>query len=84
MRIHGVRVPDYEGVCLDIPWAPAVVLFGANDSSKTNVLEAFLYEFGPDGSVRQQATSPIAFTSLNLELDGLEIEGHPDHEAFLG
>ena len=83
MRIHRVQFSDFKGVSADIPWAPAMVLFGANDSGKTNLLEAFLSTFGARENVRQDDASPLAYVRLEVELDGLELEGHPDQEIFL-
>ena len=90
MRISRVRINAFKGVDVELPWASAVVLFGPNDAGKTNILEGFLSNFGEDRSVRVEpytegrfGSGDQALVAVAIELNGLDIDGHPDQEAFL-
>jgi energy-coupling factor transporter ATP-binding protein EcfA2 len=91
MRIHRVHIRDFKGVDAVIPWASAVVLFGPNDSGKTNILEAFLTALGHAGTPREEPSpkrgflGPMGWSSscLEVELDGLDVSGSRDQEIFL-
>ncbi|GEM_PF-5450604 len=80
MHICGARIEKYKGVDVELPWASAIVLFGANDSGKTNILEAFLANLGDGRAVRGEGDAELG---LDIELDGLHTPGHPDQELFL-
>jgi hypothetical protein len=48
VRVKTLTVSDFKGVEARLPWAAAVVLFGANDSGKTNILEALASFFAEE------------------------------------
>ena len=87
MRIQKVRISGFKGVDVELPWASALVFFGANDSGKTNILEAFVSQLGVQRTVRQEprgvdrGRSAVEF---DVELEGLDQDGGRDQEAFLG
>ena len=90
MRISRIRICEFKGVDVELPWASAVVLFGPNDSGKTNILEGVLSNFGADRRVRVQPSlegrfgdGDQALVALDVELNGLRIPGHPDQAIFL-
>ena len=78
MRIHRIRIQGFKGVDVEIPWASAMVLFGANDSGKTNILEAVV----ADERALRGGSAGIPL-ELDVELDGLAIEGNGNRETFL-
>jgi hypothetical protein len=89
MRIREVEVGFFKRVGATLPWSSAVVLFGPNDSGKTNLLEALMSTLAPQVKLRLEPLaglsqhSPAAFVVLLIELDGLDIDGHRDQEVFL-
>ena len=89
VRIHEVRVHAFKGLDVEFPWTSAIVLFGPNDSGKSNVLEGFLSRLGGKRPARLEPfvsgrmTSDEAEVSLLVELDGLDIVGHPDQQLFV-
>jgi hypothetical protein len=92
VRIREVHIGDFKGLHVRLDWASAVVLFGANDSGKTNVLEGFVSGLGGDVLVRREPDATpydgaLAYeqpsASLLVELDGRDLEGHADQEIFL-
>ncbi len=91
MRIHRVRVSNFKGLDVEFPWVSAMVLFGANDSGKTNILEGLMSNLGAERAMRTEpflperssTASDWADVYFDVELDGLDIEGHPDQEIYL-
>ena len=85
MRIHRIRIESFKGVDVELPWASALVFFGANDSGKTNILEAVLSHCGSERTVRTMpgASRPGGYLEFDVELDGLDIPGHQDREVLL-
>jgi predicted ATP-dependent endonuclease of OLD family len=54
MRIHSIGVAGVRGVDVGWEWRPLAVLFGPNDSSKTNILEVLLALLSSDpGELRK-------------------------------
>jgi hypothetical protein len=59
MRIHSIGVAGVRGVDVGWEWRPLAVLFGPNDSSKTNILEVLLALLSSDpGELRKQSARP--------------------------
>jgi hypothetical protein len=92
VRIREVHITDFKGLDVRLDWAPAVVLFGANDSGKTNALEGFVYGLAGGAPVRRaphltdrrgQLLYEQPRVALLVELDGLGLDGHADQEIFL-
>lgn len=87
MRVHALHISAFKGLDVTIPWASAVVLFGPNDSGKTNILEGLLAVFA-EGAKPRSERYPFpgnegVDVELLVELDGLDLEGHRDQELFL-
>jgi hypothetical protein len=75
---------------VQLPLPSAMVLFGPNDSGKTNVLEGLVTGLDELRDVRAQPllagrapVDEVAVIDLLFELDGLDVEGHPHQELFL-
>ena len=86
MHIQRVRISGFKGVDVELPWASALVFCGANDSGKTNILEAFVSHVGVQRSVRGEPHSEhwdSPTVEFDVELNGLDRDGHPDQELFL-
>ena len=87
MHILGVRISGFKGVDVELPWASALVLFGKNDSGKTNILEALVSQLDMEQAIRHEPLRAGYFgreaVMFVFELDGLGQDGHPDREAFL-
>ena len=93
MRIDSVRIGAFKGLDIKLPWPSAIVLFGPNDSGKSNILEGFMLQLGPERTVRTPPQLPEDLGSLDssdqaivdveVQLDGLDVENHPDQEIFL-
>ena len=97
MRLVRVDVAGFKGVDAGIEFAPAMVLFGPNDAGKTNLLEALELMLASDSPkllrrdpVRRmqvpdagEDTDLEIGSSVVLELDGLDVEGHPDQTILL-
>jgi recombinational DNA repair ATPase RecF len=56
VRVQSIQLTMYKGISVTVPWSPSVVLFGPNDSGKTNILEALLTVFALDASDRTGIT----------------------------
>lgn len=81
--VHSAYIEDFKGVQAVIPWASAIVLFGANDAGKTNVLEGLAF-LTPDHDERQDPLSGSSGSNGWLvELDGMDIDGHADQLPLL-
>jgi hypothetical protein len=97
VRVSSLKISDFKHVDVTIPWASALVLFGPNDSGKTNILEAITVGFAEGGEARLDRSrypdeasviwdgrgQVVPVVELEVELDGLPIEGNPDQELFL-
>jgi len=87
VRIHRISIRNYKGLDVELPVSSAVVLFGPNDSGKTNVLEAVMTTLGVLESAREEPgwrdERRELYLSLLVELDRIEIDGDPDQERFL-
>jgi energy-coupling factor transporter ATP-binding protein EcfA2 len=87
MRTLFLNLCDFRGVSGRIPLSDTVVLFGANDSGKTNMLDAIqgalLLEEPPRTDVRDRETlfGPDQ-AHLTVELPDLHIPGSRDQELF--
>ena len=93
MRIRRIGISHFKQLDVDLPLPSAVVLFGPNDSGKTNILEGLVSGIDQHIEIRTQPQlsnvdrhsndSDRGEVSILFELDGLDIEGHPDQELFL-
>jgi hypothetical protein len=84
MRMLELRTPYHKGSEADIAWAPLTVLFGANNSGKSNLLEAIVLGLG--GTVGR-ADPLIDWDVGDVESEGAAIlecdEAIPGDRAFL-
>lgn len=88
MRVNSLALKEFKGLDVDLSWASAIVLFGPNDSGKTNILEAieFLFTGTPSGRVdrfRQFEEPYPPETEMLFELDALGIAGSGDQELLV-
>ncbi len=53
MRVVSLSLKEFKGLDVRLDWPSAIVLFGPNDSGKTNILEAieFLFTGAASGRV---------------------------------
>jgi hypothetical protein len=88
MRLVQIRLFDFKGVDAELMLAPAMVLFGPNDTGKTNLLEAFEVVLGNRAFVREDPVDPgdlsdhFVMIQATCEVSGLDQLGSPDREFF--
>jgi recombinational DNA repair ATPase RecF len=76
VRLLLLRLSGFKGIDVSLPWASAVVLFRANDSGKTNIVEGIEYLLtgyvhGRADPYREEPDPPEPH--LVVDLPGLEI-----------
>lgn len=65
MRVAELQLQNFKGIDVRLPWSHINVLFGPNDSGKTNILEAVSIAFGASDAVRHgDAIRPPKFSAL--------------------
>ena len=83
MRFRKVCISGGRHMDVELPWASAMVLFGPNDSGKTNILEDFVWGIGMKGARKATRGGRAGELTFEVELDGIDIPGHPDGETFV-
>lgn len=89
MKTLSVRIREYKGVAAELGWAPVMVLFGPNDSGKTNLLESLAASLGgtpPEKDIRRADPTLGAPDHVDAEVrvtfDGLNVPGHADRRLL--
>jgi hypothetical protein len=67
VRLVELQLQGFKGIEVTLPWSHLNVLFGPNDSGKTNILEAVALAFGEKAPVRGGASVPSPKFSAVLE-----------------
>lgn len=87
MRIREVWIEEFMGVTdVGVETSGVTVLFGANSSGKTGVLDAIRAALRGAGDERVDELDPFSgplFSGyVSFELDGADVAGHPDGELY--
>lgn len=90
MRLIDINFDDFKGIDAEFDeFAPALVLFGPNDTGKTNLLEAFQLVLGTSGQTMVRRgprrdtddwSNDTVYVAATVELQELQIEGSLDRE----
>jgi hypothetical protein len=90
MRLKRISLRGFKGIDVELPIRSAIVLFGRNDSGKTNILEGLeaALTLGYDATGRRpppdypgiEIDAPEA--RIEFDLEGIATPGHPD-QSFL-
>jgi predicted ATPase len=91
MRLKRISLSGFKGLDVRLPIRSAVVLFGRNDSGKTNILEGLeaALALGYDATGRRPPPefpgieSDAPDSRIEFDLDGITTSGHPDQSLLV-